>query len=110
MEKPFFIEPTPGPLPLQSRPSALEQQIRRQSLSPTPAVVAARRELESLNGKIRQEVAANRRRYDSLLSLNPYFTMKLQAPLNVLSDEGHAALLGRMMRQVDLLLEEGNLL
>jgi hypothetical protein len=31
--------------------------------------------------------------------------MKLLAPINSLTDEGRVSLLGKMMRQVDLLLE-----
>ena len=64
-----------------------------------------------MNEKVRGEVARNRRKYERLILLNPYFTIKLFTPANDFSqDEYNSAALGQMFKQIDLLLDEGNLL
>lgn len=53
----------------------------------------------------------NRKNYEKLTMLNPYFSMKLFSPQNVFSsDQYNQSSINLMLKQLDLLLEDGHLL
>lgn len=55
-------------------------------------------------------MAANRKRYERLQAINPYFSIKLFAPSQGPAEDCRWDAAGKLMREIDLLLEEGNLL
>jgi hypothetical protein len=62
--------------------------------------------MEDINTKIKMEISSNKKRYEKLLALNPYFSMKLYSPLNSFtSDEYHSGTLKKLMKQIDMLLD-----
>jgi hypothetical protein len=64
-----------------------------------------------MNERVKGELARNRKHYEKLTLLNPYFSMKLFSPNNhFTSQQCTTASLNLMIRQLDLLLEDGHLL
>lgn len=71
----------------------------------------SKKEIDDIIDKVKIEIAVNRRRYEKLLLLNPYFTIKLYRPKNTISpDSLNTETITALLGQIDLLLEEGNLL
>lgn len=64
-----------------------------------------------MNAKIKEEITGNKKRYEKLLTLNPYFSLKLYQPVNtVTQDQYHSGTLKKMMKQIDMLLDQGSLI
>ena len=94
---------------LPSEPQVQEGEVVQGSKREVYAV--SRKEIDEMNEKVKAEVIRNRRKYEKLIMLNPYFTIKLFSPVNQFAPgEYNSQSLGRMFTQIDLLLEEGNLL
>ena len=64
-----------------------------------------------MNERVKSELARNRKNYEKLVMINPYFSMKLFLPNNQFtSNQCTSASLALMIQQLDLLLEDGHLL
>lgn len=40
-----------------------------------------------MNAKIKEEITGNKKRYEKLLTLNPYFSLKLYQPVNTVTQD-----------------------
>lgn len=64
-----------------------------------------------MNEKVKSELAKNRKKYQKLVAMNPYFSMKLYTPNNSFSpEELNSTAIDLMLKQMDLLMDDGNLL
>lgn len=64
-----------------------------------------------MNERVKNQLQRNRKNYQTLISLNPYFSMKLFTPQNTFtSDQCNSTSINLMLKQLDMLLDDGHLL
>lgn len=64
-----------------------------------------------MNDRVKAELQKNRRYYDKLTVMNPYFSMKLYVPDNHFTlDQYNTESVDLMVKQLELLLDDGHTL